>query len=81
MYDGFVVVVTLFEKIEFGESFLSSLNNSEYFPVLFFFSLQCSFVLQQYIFCKVDFCIVALPWHNIILRTYPRDFQPSSWIS
>lgn len=38
MYDGFVVVVTLLEKIGFGESFLSSLNNSEYFPVLFFFS-------------------------------------------
>lgn len=80
MYDGFVVVVTLLEKIGFGESFLSSLNNSECFPVLFF-SHQHSFVLQQYIFSKADFCIVALPWHNIILRTYPRDFLPSSWIS
>lgn len=80
MYDGFVVVVTLLEKIGFGESFLSSLNNSECSPVLFF-SHQSSFVLQRYIFSKVDFCIVALSWHNIILRTYPRDFLPSSWIS
>lgn len=38
MYDGFVVVVTLLEKIGFGESFLSSLNNSECSPVLVFFS-------------------------------------------
>lgn len=51
MYDGFVVAVTLLEKIGFGKSFLSSVNNSECFPVLFF-SLQCSFVLQQYIFLK-----------------------------
>lgn len=58
MYDGFVVVVTLLEKIGFGESFLSSLNNSKCFPVVFF-SLQHSFVLQWYIFCKVDFCIVS----------------------
>lgn len=80
MYDGFVVVVTLLEKIGFGKSFLSSLNNSECFPVLFFFSpvQLCSAAVH---FCKVDFCIVALPWHNKILRTYPRDFLLSPWIS
>lgn len=64
MYDGFVVVVTLLEKIGFGESCLSSsLNNSKCFPgfVLFYFvSFQHSFVLQWYIFCKEDFCIVLL---------------------
>lgn len=51
MYDGFVVVVTLLEKIGFGESCLrSSLNNSKCFPgfVLFcFFPAQlCSAVVH-----------------------------------
>lgn len=49
MYDGFVVVVTLLEKIGFGESFLSSLNNSKCFPVVFFFSPAqlCSAVVHS----------------------------------
>lgn len=46
MYDGFVVVVTLLEKIGFGESFLSSLNNTKCFAVVF------SFVSSAALFCS-----------------------------
>lgn len=54
MYDGFVVVVTLLEKIGFAESFLSSsLNNSKCFPVcciFFFFPAQlCSAVVHFFV--------------------------------
>lgn len=45
MDDGFVVLVTLLEKIGFRESLFSSLNNSKCFQFVFFSVWHVSVVL------------------------------------